>query len=157
MALQKMNELIARRVSTNGRSVKDFLSKFHSLLITSIDSTTEIAASRIGERLISADPDSWFLGSAVVVPGKNIARLDQALNLFNGFDELWCFSRKPKLAKPKDVWLVAPLNMESDAISPELRDWMVASGCQLGLGDGEGLNFITPLRETADLLVRGPS
>src|SRR5688572_8035212 len=152
-----MNELMAGRLSADIRSVKDVLSKFHSVLITSIDSTLDIRTSKIGVRITSVDPDSSFLGPGIVVPGKNIARLDEALNLFNRFDELWCFERPPTLAKPEDVWLVAPLNLESEAISPQLRNWLAESDCRLGLGDGEGLNFITPRRETADLLVRRTS
>jgi hypothetical protein len=157
MAVQEIDGLLIGHVETNIRTLvsERLFSRFASVLITSIDSMTELRG--IGQRIAELDGDCSFVGSGVVVPGQSLVRLDKTLNLFNGFDEVWCFDRTPARIKPKGAWLVAPLNLDSEPAPPELHKWMADSNCQLGLGDGIGLNFAAFRREIADEIVRRTS
>ena len=86
---------------------------------------------------------------------KLTARIGKEFNLFNGFDEVWLFREVPQFPKPDDVILVAPLDLREDAISHELCRWMHASGCEVGLGDGIGLNYVTREDSVAAILECG--
>jgi hypothetical protein len=88
----------------------------------------------------------------VIVPGEIIARLGASLNLFNGFDELWCFKRPPVMAKPNSLSIASPYNVETEDLPASLSSWMAETECQLALGDGIGLNFITPQEDLAHRL-----
>jgi hypothetical protein len=127
----------------------DFLSQFQVVLITSVDSTTNLVESVIGKRILASDAACTFFGSGIIVPGKIISRIAEALDLLNGFDELWCFDRLPQTPIPGDMSLVSPLNIETETVPPDLQSWMAATDCHLGLGDGMGMNFATPQPETA--------
>jgi hypothetical protein len=124
------------------------------VLITSIDSTTNLSDSVIGKRILAGDPACKFLGSAVIVPGKSVVRIAERMDLFNGFDELWCFDRFPSTPKMEDSWIVSPFNIETGSIPPSLVSWMAETDCKVGLGDGIGLNFATPQSEVAIMLER---
>jgi hypothetical protein len=126
------------------------LSRFHSVLITSIDSTTDISASIIGERIVTSDARCSFLGTGIVVPGKILARSAEVLNLFNGFDELWCYEQAPAIPKPRDLLIVYPRNFETEEVPSGLLSWVEETDCKLALGDGVGLNFVTPSEEIAN-------
>jgi hypothetical protein len=44
--------------------------------------------------------------------------------------------------KPEGVRIVAPCDL-GEGVPNEVADWMWRSGCVVGLGDGEGLNYVT--------------
>jgi len=46
------------------------------------------------------------------------------------------------LPKPKDVWLVAPLNLNFNELTSAISSWMQDAACKLGLGDGIGVNYV---------------
>jgi hypothetical protein len=125
------------------------ISRFQWGLLTSIDSITELAESGIASRIKAVDPDCSFLGDGVVLSCDKLLRLVHELKLFTGFDEIWCFDVMPRVPKPPDLWLVAPLNIEEESVPTQLGSWMRHSECILGLGDGIGLNFATPHPEIA--------
>ena len=125
------------------------LAEFGSVLISSIDSDTNPSESGIGAHILALEPTCRFLGAGVIVPGHKLVQIAEPLNLFCGFDEMWCFARVPKTPKPADLWLVAPLNIETEQIPPLLASWMAEADCKLALGDGIGLNFATPRQEIA--------
>ena len=37
----------------------------------------------------------------------NVADLARDIDLFTGFDEVWCFAEPPRTSKPNDSWIVA--------------------------------------------------
>jgi len=93
-----------------------------------------------------------FLGKGLVIPAVDFAKVADRFGLFTGFDEVWCFSETPKVMKPADFWIVSPSNIDQEDVPPALIPWMEQSGCRLGLGDGIGLNYATPDKNTAILL-----
>lgn len=125
------------------RKDADLLLRFAWILVTSIDSMTDLPAETIGGRVIERHPGCGFLGKGLLIPGVDIAGVAAEFDFFNGFDELWCFGEKPKVEKPPDLSIVAPLDLAADDPPRLLPGWIKESGCLLGLGDGVGLNFAT--------------
>jgi hypothetical protein len=124
-------------------------SQFQFVLLTSIDSTANLAGSEIGKRIEAIDPACFCLGAGIVLRGESLGRIAKALDLFQGFDELWCFDNAPEIPKPDDLCIVAPLNLETGRVPACLTSWMAETNCRLALGGGIGLNFATPQPEIA--------
>ena len=153
--MRKLQDLTVGWMNANIREVVEagLLSQFRSVLVTSIDSMRDLP-NGIGKCVAEFDPGCAFLGKGVILPGQVLERAAAALNLFNGFDELWCFERVPSAAVPNDFSLVAPFNIENDLVPPRLISWMVESDCKLGLGDGIGLNYATRVDALVTTLAR---
>ena len=81
-------------------------------------------------------------GSGVLLSGQQTVSLAREYLLFTHFDEVWLFREAPMEPKPEGVSIVAPYNL-SEVVPSEVADWMWRSGCVVGLGDGEGLNYVT--------------
>lgn len=128
------------------------LKGFNFFLITSLDSSTDMPAAIIAKQIIQRYPGCTLLGKGLMIRSGQILDITMAFDLFHGFDELWCFDELPRKNMPDDVWLVGPLNLDHDPVPPSLSDWMMESGCILGLGDGTGLNYATLDGETMRLL-----
>ena len=128
--------------------------RFGYLLITSIDSSTDVGGLATGYHLLEHCTGCSLLGEGLVVPAAQLAQIAREFNLFNGFDEVWCFDRRPGVAMPTMIALVAPLNVERDPPPHGLEEWMRQSGCTLGLGDGDGLNYVTVMLELAERIER---
>src|SRR6266567_3473392 len=94
---------ITRLLSADTR----ILSRFAFIMVTSIDSSDDMTA--MSHEIVKRRPGCSLLGGTLLVPGDQIAEL--AFELFNGFDELWCFDEKPKQARPRDLWIMSPLNL----------------------------------------------
>ena len=124
------------------------------VLVTSLDSAIDISESSIGREIAEQYPECTFLGNGLVVPWEALPAIAEQFNLFNGFDEIWCFEHMPEVAKPLDFCIVAPLDLSSEPAPPLLSAWMERSGCVLGLGDGVGLNYVTGDPEIPAALVR---
>jgi hypothetical protein len=113
-------------------------------LVTSIDSETELAASKIGHRITARHPECRFLGKGIIIPCRLLPDLNNDMKIFHGFDEVWFFDSEPTVPKPNDVWLVSPLNLKENPLPLPVAHWMHNSDCRLGLGDGIGMNYVTP-------------
>jgi hypothetical protein len=61
-------------------------------------------------------------------------------NLFTGFDELWIPTGLPIAQLPDEANLVAPRELDTEAPAAVLA-WLEVSECQLGVGDGYGMNY----------------
>jgi hypothetical protein len=122
---------------------------FSLSLITSIDSETELATSKIGSRIIQRRSECRFFGKGIIIPCGLLADLNNELKLFHGFDEAWFFDSEPVAPRPNDVSLVAPLNLKEDPLPPVVTHWMHHSHCRLGVGDGIGMNYVTSDGELA--------
>jgi hypothetical protein len=129
-------------------------SQFAYALVTSVDSAIDLHRTSVGCSIVERHPECGFLGNGLVVPGANLANVANKFDLFHGFDEVWWFDQRPEVAKPSDAWIVSPVNLKSEAASPQTVAWMSESGCRLGLGDGIGLNYVTPFAETARSIER---
>jgi hypothetical protein len=150
--MRQSNGLIFGWVDSDIHSVilEGILSRFHSVLITSLDSARDL--NGIAHRMLSGTPTS-LLGPGIVVPGKAIAEIAASKDLFVGFDEVWCFHAPPTRVKHSGG-IVGPTNLNDDPLPPETGAWMIDTKCQLGLGDGIGLNFVTPQQEIADAILQ---
>ena len=136
------------------RSRSELAHRFGYILVTSVDSSTELTKLPEAQAIIQRYTGAQFLGEGLLLPSSQISEVSSTLKLFTGFDEIWCFDDAPSLAKPDDVSLVAPLNVATDAIPARVVQWMQESRCRLGLGDGIGLNFVTPDDTLAELVQR---
>jgi|SRR5688572_8313510 len=150
--MRQSNGLMFGWVDSDIRSVilEGILSRFHSVLITSLDSARDL--NGIAHHMLSGTPTS-LLGPAIVVAGETIAEIAASRSLFVGFDEVWCFQAAPTTVKSVGG-IVGPRNLNDDPLPPETGAWMIDTKCQLGLGDGIGLNFVTPQREIADAILQ---
>jgi hypothetical protein len=128
------------------------LTRFLSVLVTSLDSDTDLPSSTLGRSIVQQHHQCMFVGKGLLIPRSEIAAIEGGFHLFNGFDEIWCFEEVPTEPKPADVWIVSPLDLRSDDPPPSLLSWMRRSRCALGLGDGVGMNYATPSDSIAELL-----
>jgi hypothetical protein len=119
------------------------------VLIASIDSERRVAAMPWAQAKISQD-NSWALSTVpLVIAGRSLARLtDTWASLSSGFDEIWVPTDFPVTVPPESAYLVAPRRLDT-SLPSEIEDWMPLCRCALGLGDGEGLNFVTSDAELA--------
>ena len=134
------------------RSGTELLRGFRYVLVTSIDSARELPSLLDAQVIIERHPGSQFLGGGLLLPGEAVSEISSTFGLFTGFDEIWCFADLPSSATPDDVSLVAPLNLASEAVPVAVMESMRRSRCRLGLGDGIGMNYITPDESMAELL-----
>jgi hypothetical protein len=119
------------------------LSAFRFVLVTCIDSNHEPGSMHdVFRRFPQCEP----MSGSILVPGRLIRNLRAAFNFFTGFDEIWCFTTRPDAPKPRDASIVAPFDIVSGEVETELVRWFRESKCQLGLGDGIGLSYVTPDR-----------
>jgi hypothetical protein len=123
-------------------------------MVTSIDSTTQLASSLVGQKIKQRYSSYRTLGEGIILTTDDLFDADDALGLFFGFDELWFFQNPPFEELPKDICLVGPFNIESQVIPTALEGCIERSNCRLGLGDGVGLNYATPDQEIASILDR---
>jgi hypothetical protein len=124
------------------------VAKLPFVLIGSVDSTTGAAVVEMpwaAERCL--ENPRWALSKdPLVISGAHLIQVLDEYELFTGFDEVWIASRLPIPAPPDGVYLAAPRNL-GDRIPPDIARWMGVAGCRLGLGDGDGTNWVaTDLR-----------
>ncbi len=149
--------------------LQDDLPRNSYMMITELDSTRELADGFVYKKLAkNAGLQVANISRAIYLPVQNILDLlDSFDNLFNGFDEVWFFSSLNLFVPPDPITIVAPSRLWTPDIDEietnELwrkeahcyRDvspiiaWMRKSRCYLGLGDGEGLNYITDRKDLA--------
>ncbi len=133
----------------------DELTRFAFVLIACIDSDPNVRTIAAFYGIAKQFSACATLGDSLVVRGVD---LPQVADRFNGFDEAWFFDAPPLIEKPNGASLVYPLtrdgtgNFDEAELSAETAAWMTASHCRLGLGDGCGLNYVTPDECTAQRL-----
>jgi hypothetical protein len=130
----------ARWINGSIKAIVEYslLSHYRYVLISSLDSCVEIAVSHIGSKLITENANWYKLGNSIVAEGAGIAEAHKKHNLFNGFDEIWCFNSMPLLLPPSTI--VAPFDASTERLDTGVIGWMEGQHCALGLGDGIGLN-----------------
>jgi hypothetical protein len=127
-------------VPTAYTAIRDLLPANGSVMVTALDSDRDLRnAVRLKERLSDAAVVPTPLGSGLVFAATDVSQLVSHRGYFVGFDELWVFPNAPSVPLPTNVVLTSE---EPVAIDDDLARWMCA-GCLVGLGDGDGLNFVT--------------
>ena len=121
-------------------------------MITCIDSCTEPSRLKVAETILAALPGARLLDASLIVPGRLLGVVAQQFGLFSGFDELWCSTGRVQSDFPRELTIVAPMNLSSEPLPTVLAEWMITANCQLGLGDGDGLNFVTTEPATVERL-----
>lgn len=142
----------------DGASIADIL-RFHSALLPRYEAAvirtldSDSAGPGIADFLQRSGIDaSERDGYAVVAPAALIAAASRD-DVFCGFDELWLLE---DLVHPlqigNDSFAIFRADFSESVPPPVVRD-MLASGCNLLLGDGVGLNYCTTWAATADRLM----
>ena len=121
----------------------EFMESFPFALITSLDSSPPTSLTNV-RRALAEHVDEEFreVGSGVLLSGQQTVLLARKYLLFTHFDEVWLFREAPMEPKPEGVRIVAPYNL-SEEVPTEVANWVRRSGCIVGLGDGDGLNYVT--------------
>lgn len=128
--------------SIGSAAEKGLLLSVPYVLVTSIDSETELGTGSIKERFLSCDDKCEALGSGLITTGRGFSLCASTHGICTGFDEIWCFRERPRRAKSANLGIVAPFNASDDGVPVELIQWMTGANCFLGMGDGIGLNVI---------------
>jgi hypothetical protein len=134
-------------------SIRDFLEAFPPrldsmkyVLVTCLDSSLkpETFLEESAE-LRSLARQVRVVGDGLLLSTKVLLEADSSSPLFFGFDEVWFFPGEVRKPKPDSAWLVGPARIDQEKLD-KLGAWMTDNACSLGLGDGEGLNFIIKAR-----------
>jgi len=116
-------------------------------VITSVDSLRDLYDLSTWKAPGPIAREARPLGSAIFVRTNALVEA-AAQGALSGFDEVW-FCREPPIAPPpKEAGLVGPRDVESEVVR-EALDWMAAESCEVGLGDGIGLNYLTKAKQIA--------
>jgi len=124
------------------------------VLISSVDSCSDVGAMPWATSRRISDP-GWALSEApLVISGAAVVDLLKA-GLFTGFDELWIPGSIPVADPPTSASLVSPRRLD-ESLPLAVVDWLTASGCHLGVGDGDGMSFVVVDRVLGARLSLGP-
>jgi hypothetical protein len=116
------------------------LSRFRRVLVTVIDSCEDVAGLwRQSPALRGLAVDFKVLDKGVVMPARDILSLADP-RVSNGFDEYWFFLDEPVVCKPANCRLNCPPGYPDDL--ELIIPWFTQSNCELGIGDGIGLDYI---------------
>lgn len=144
--MKKINDLMVGWVDLSiGKLVQEkptIFASFAFTWVTSLDSSRNIGSVVSHHNIVERYSGCAVLNGGLLVPGTLLSEISNALDLFNGFDEVWCFDSKPLTKKPDSLSIISPPNIE-EIVPLLLVSWMNESGCRLALGDGVGLNYAT--------------
>jgi hypothetical protein len=121
-------------------------------LVSSIDSEREPSAlPTLRGALASLKIDYAVSGRCVVLNLTDLFQLASDGNYFTGFDELWLIPSGPLAVASEVERITADAEMD-DEVARAAAAWMVENGSKLGLGDGDGTNWVTNDPDLAVLL-----
>jgi hypothetical protein len=141
-------------------SIHDFLDVLRPItastrfaLITSLDSNPNPASLRVkSPELRPIVRKTSVVGTGLLLRTELLLEASSEKQIFFGFDEIWFFSSKSIEPKPDGVSLVGPARLDRGRLK-QLGKWMSDNDCSLGLGGGEGLNFVVPASGLARYLL----
>lgn len=111
-------------------------------LITCLDSHRKPASlRRKSPELRPITKHLHVVGNALFLATELLVETELRSQIFFGFDEVWFFPGEDIEPKPDSEWLVGPPRLNQSRLK-KLGDWMSNNSCSLGLGGGEGLNFV---------------
>jgi len=112
-------------------------------LLSMVDSCAPVAdLPSVAPTLARHGIDPAVVGGSVAVPTRVLPRLADD-GFLNGFDEVWLFVDAPVTDKPATAAHLTSDRPLREPPASELVEWMGAAGCVIGLGDGDGLNYVT--------------
>ena len=118
------------------------------VLVRSIDSETAVSEMPWVKRQLDRDASWAVTTNPLIVSGDRLLRAARQETIFSGFDEIWVPKDLPVSGPPVEANLVAP-RMFDLTLPDEVREWMRTSAWRLGLGDGDGLNYVVSDHELA--------
>ena len=112
-------------------------------LVTVVDSSANVRGiSSVGPLLEEMNAAHEYVGDALAITVSVLLRLSHDYNFFHGFDEVWLCNAVPAVGKPAELRLTSDVQLGAE-LPVGAAEWMQASGCIAGLGDGVGLNYVT--------------
>jgi hypothetical protein len=120
----------------------EFIESFPFALITSLDSSPPTSLPNVRQALAEHVDQFRELGSGILLSGRQTVLLARNYLLFTHFDEVRLYREAPMEPKPEGIRIVAPYDF-GEGVPTEVANWMYHSGCVVGLGDGDGLNYVT--------------
>jgi hypothetical protein len=112
------------------------------VLISLVDSTPQVAdLASVAAAFCGHTQTYERVGDDLAVDASSFLRIVNEQDLLFGYDEVWLFAATPHRGKPVPFTITS--DTRDEPMSAELIDWMVTSGCLAGLGDGEGLRYVT--------------
>ncbi|HUY92620.1 MAG TPA: hypothetical protein VMV10_28025 [Pirellulales bacterium] len=122
-------------------------------LITCLDSNPNPASLRnTSPELKPIASKLKILGNGLLLPTKLLLETESSNPIFFGFDEVWFFPSKNIGPKPPAASLVGPARLDQPRLEI-LGKWLADNSCSLGLGGGEGLNFVVRAQGLAGFLL----
>jgi hypothetical protein len=131
----------------------ELVSNFPFAVIACLDSGREISLAIPSiQKLLEAEVSIRTIGQHLLTTGPAAVDIITRFGLFNGFDELWLFSREPQNDIPRGFRIRSSeiLNVEyqmteteAERWCSELARWMAPSGAVLGIADGVALDYVS--------------
>ncbi|MFN8149664.1 MAG: hypothetical protein U0R24_00870 [Solirubrobacterales bacterium] len=119
----------------------------YGLLAVLDSSPTPATSTSLG---VDQAPGFTVVDQQVLVDRVALAKLIRA-ELFNGFDEVWLFERRPTSPRPPGSALTT--DIEHFEVSGDLNRWVESTDARVGLGDGVALRVVTSDDVLMDALV----
>jgi hypothetical protein len=107
-----------------------------------IDSTPNVRRSSLVPLLEDLAAFHAEVEDDVVIGAQTLLTLIDDHDFLPGFDEIWLCDEIPRSGKPGHFRLTSDVRLRSEP-PPGLAEWMLQARCRAGLGDGDGLNFVT--------------
>jgi hypothetical protein len=122
----------------------EFIEDFPFALTTSLDGSPPTSLNSVRRALVEHVDEFREVGSGVLLSGQQTVLLADRYPLFTHLDEVWLFRNELLEPKPEEVTIVLPRYNLSEEVPTQVANWMLRSGCIVGLGDeGIGLNYVT--------------
>jgi hypothetical protein len=120
--------------------------------VSMLDSTPRVAGLiSLVPMLKTLDVSFVTVDDDVVIEWPAALALVQRPEIFAGFDEVWLCMSLASSGKPSDVRITSDTPLIGD-VPAQLSAWMDSADCDVGLGDGDGLNCVTWRRSLLDRL-----
>lgn len=114
----------------------------HVVLISLVDSTPRVASlTSVVSTFAGLASTCERVGDDLAVDASGFVRIVNEREVLFGYDEVWLFSAVPHLGKPTEFSITS--ETRDEPLADGLTEWIKVSGCVAGLGDGDGLRYVT--------------